>query len=270
MAVRVARAGETPAAVAGSREPVVFRGLAAAWPALSRWTAAYLGGLVGDRSVEVVVGDREGYAPVFRSMGLAEFFARWQASVEGAALYLKEFDLFAALPSLAGDCDFSPLERAGARAWRYGWVSQAGGRTNLHHDLLDNTLTQIAGEKVVTLMPPACAPDVYPSPKFDAFARLSLVDAFAPDLARFPRYRAALAQERRVELVPGDAVYIPRGWWHTARSLSPSISLAGFWASRWDVASTIWPEELRLFLHQRGLYKRGVCTCHAPADGMAS
>jgi len=258
----------SPAEVLGrAREPVVFRGLASAWPALSRWTPDYLARLAGDRTVEVVVGDRESYEPVFRTIPLHDFFHAWPTGdAEGSpSLYLKEFDLFGAFPQLQEDVDFAALERPSTKAWRYAWISQAGGRTNLHHDLLNNVLTQVVGRKLVTLIPPARSADVYPSDKFDCFARLSRVDAFNPDFDRFPRYRSALAAERQVTLEPGDAVYIPSGWWHTARSLTASISLAGFFARRIDYLTAVWPEEFRLALHNRGLYKRGKCTCHAAA-----
>ncbi|MCA9541633.1 MAG: cupin-like domain-containing protein [Myxococcales bacterium] len=253
------------------REPVVFRGVAAHWPALQRWVPERLAEMAGDRMVEVVVGDREGGAPVFESMPLRAFFTRWpEADESGApALYLKEFNLLDALPRLAEDVDFSPYERPGATCWHDAWVSQAGGRTNLRSDLLDNTLTQIVGRKRVTLISPAWSADVYPSPKFDPYARLSLVDAFAPDFARFPRYRTALTHELQVVLEPGDAVYIPRGWWHTAQSLSASISIAGFWETRWARATVMLLEDVRRALHRVGVYKRGHCTCH-PAAGQRS
>ena len=32
-----------------------------------------------------------------------------------------------------------------------------------------------------------------------------------------------------VELAPGDALLIPRGWWHYARSLSVSFSVSFWW-----------------------------------------
>lgn len=249
-----------------SREPALFKQLAAAWPALSRWTPEYLCGLAGDREVEVVVGDRESNNTLLRRMRLAHFFEQLLAATPGTPpLYLKEFDLFAEFPILLSDVDLRRLERPGVNAYRHAWISQTGARTGFHYDVCDNTLTQIRGRKIITLIPPSRSRDMYPSSKFDAYARLSQVDGFAPDHERFPRYARALTDAQEFELHPGDSLYIPRHWWHKALTLTPSISMAGFMTTRAQLWLVIKPEQFRVYLHQLGLYKKGSCTCHPAA-----
>lgn len=48
----------------------------------------------------------------------------------------------------------------------------------------------------------------------------------APDVARFPL--ALEAEYVDVVLGPGDSLYMPSGWWHYVRSLTPSNSV-NFW-----------------------------------------
>ena len=50
------------------------------------------------------------------------------------------------------------------------------------------------------------------------------IDPEAPDLAAYPNF--ANVQTREVVLGPGDAIFLPVGWWHHVRSLDVSISLA--------------------------------------------
>ena len=57
-----------------------------------------------------------------------------------------------------------------------------------------------------------------------ATAMYAAVDPEAPDLDAFPAFRDVLVQD--VVLGPGDALFIPVGWWHHVRALSASISLA--------------------------------------------
>jgi hypothetical protein len=60
---------------------------------------------------------------------------------------------------------------------------------------------------------------------------VSIVDFDAPDFERFPRFRDALAHARRVELEPGDALYIPSMWWHHVQGLEPFNILVNYWWS---------------------------------------
>ena len=50
------------------------------------------------------------------------------------------------------------------------------------------------------------------------------VDVRSPDPVRFPRF----ASTERVSLVvgPGEALFVPVGWWHSVEALEPSISLS--------------------------------------------
>jgi hypothetical protein len=58
---------------------------------------------------------------------------------------------------------------------------------------------------------------------------MSLVPLHAPDLARFPKFRTALAAALGAELAPGDALYIPPLWWHHVESLEPFNLLVNYW-----------------------------------------
>jgi hypothetical protein len=58
---------------------------------------------------------------------------------------------------------------------------------------------------------------------------ISLVDAFHPDLARYPRFAAAAASAQFAELEAGDAIFIPYMWWHAVRSLAPFNILINYW-----------------------------------------
>ena len=58
---------------------------------------------------------------------------------------------------------------------------------------------------------------------------ISLVDADAPDLERFPRFAEALDAAQSAELGPGDALYIPSLWWHAVASLDELGAMINFW-----------------------------------------
>ena len=49
------------------------------------------------------------------------------------------------------------------------------------------------------------------------------------DPARFPRLHLALEHAQQAELGPGDALFIPYGWWHHVESLTPFNVLVNYW-----------------------------------------
>src|ERR1700733_2736510 len=113
-------APSTPAQVVGRwREPVLFSGLAAEWKALKRWTPELLAGIADGRQVRLVVGDREGHAPVFETMPLKDFLSIWAAPQrpDRPAYYLKEYDLLTEFPALAADLDLSLLTFPRTQSW---------------------------------------------------------------------------------------------------------------------------------------------------------
>ena len=107
-----------------------------------------------------------------------------------------------------------------------------GGRTlsPLHRDPYDGLLVQLIGRKEVRLVPPG-AEGIYPCVRPQQ--NTSEVDAFAPDLERYPRFEARLSEGREASLEPGDALWVPKGWWHAVRATSAaSFSVSFWWPSR--------------------------------------
>jgi len=60
-----------------------------------------------------------------------------------------------------------------------------------------------------------------------------MVHVTAPDLDRFPRYSKALEVAQNAELLPGDAVFIPRDWFHHVEALERFNVLVNYW---WDAS----------------------------------
>jgi lysine-specific demethylase 8/hypoxia-inducible factor 1-alpha inhibitor (HIF hydroxylase) len=117
------------------------------------------------------------------------------------------------------------------------WIG-SGHTECLHYDVMDGTLIQLHGSKQVTLFPPSQTANLYPYP-FYAHLRhgLKLRSWFSrvypnrPDLQAFPKLRAALKHRHDVTLNPGEALYIPAGWWHEVTAIGEDMvcSVNRFW-----------------------------------------
>lgn len=100
-----------------------------------------------------------------------------------------------------------------------------------HYDLADNIACCVAGRRRFTLFPPEQLENLYVGPLdfTPAGPPVSLVDLRNPDYQQYPKFKKAMAVAQQAELAPGDAIFIPRLWWHHVESLDGLNLLVNFW-----------------------------------------
>ena len=212
--------------------PVVLRGLTGVDASFSRCTIDHLREAFPDvpvttarvRNGAVVMDDDRGL--VHEKSTFSTFLAALDAGDREHYLTTR----LAELP-LALRLDLAPPPYCADAPWQDAnlWIGAPGIVSGLHRDLADNLHVQISGRKRFLLVSPRQSACVYPNSLFDGVPNGSRVDLEQPDLERFPRMgRLAITV---AELEPGDAVYIPRGWWHQVRTLELSVSVNFWWAS---------------------------------------
>lgn len=107
------------------------------------------------------------------------------------------------------------------------WMTVQPGRTTLHYDAFHNILVVLYGRKTVTLYPPSDTAKLYPFPVHTKSVNHSQVDIVKPDLEKHERFPEASA--RRFEVMAGDALVIPEGWWHQVDSDEFTIAVNYWW-----------------------------------------
>jgi hypothetical protein len=222
--------------------PVVLEGAAADWPAMKRWSSPELRARCGGALV-TAYAVRDGHAVfdgrtglVVRRLPLAAFLDELEGVA--AARHRVRARLARELPTLEADVD-PRFARHGPPVELSLWMSAACTWTRLHFDVPHNVLAQVRGEKRVLLVAPSQRRAVYPRPPWAADAQFSRVDLRAPDYARFPRLRRL--RPLVTTLRPGDALFIPSGWWHYVEADEPTLSVGAFWApwTRWPLAAAV-------------------------------
>jgi len=244
--------------------PVVLTRQMEGWGAL-RWTPEGLKARVASVVMGLQEGNMEQEPTVLGEVGLHDYLDEIQRETEPGApkRYVAQFDLLETFPELARDIHFAGVFPPGRLLYTFGWIGPAGTVTGLHKDDSNNILAQLHGRKRVLLYAPRNERWIYPSRKYDYGARLSRVDAEAPDLDRYPLFRHAEREE--LVLNPGEMIFIPVCWWHQVRSLDVSISVSCFAQSYLEYLMTT-PESVRWLLHELGLLGvREGCTCHPAA-----
>jgi histone arginine demethylase JMJD6 len=104
------------------------------------------------------------------------------------------------------------------------FVGGPGGKfPYLHLDYyhLNAWITQLYGEKQFTVFPRGQEEMLYPRQDDPWRSELNI---FEPDFEKFPKYKNATPIHFVVG--PGETLFIPFGTWHTAYSLTPTISVA--------------------------------------------
>ncbi len=206
--------------------PVVIEGLAAKWPAVRQWTTKKLARKVG--SAEITYQGGRNSAPDFeiaktrhtRTMPFDAYIDMVTSADTGNDAYITAYNNVAntvALQPLMGD--FGPVpfldERIGSI-----WIGPKGTFTPLHHDLNNNLLVQLMGTKRLFLLPP----DETSKLANNDFVFSDVHDIMSDDkVAQYPEVLSARCYH--VDIHPGDALFMPVGWWHQVEALSFSAML---------------------------------------------
>ena len=210
--------------------PVLLADVAPDWPALTKWSPEYFASVMGDEAVEVM-GDRDA-DPDYerrvhahrRKIPLREYVERVASGAPSNDMYLVANNHLlesGAAASLWDDftIDQRYLEPGRAKGSAFLWFGPRGTFTPLHHDVLNILFVQVFGSKRVTLISPLESHCMS-----NHVGVHSDVDARAPDPVRFPRF--ASTEQISLTVGPGEALFIPVGWWHCVEALTTSISLS--------------------------------------------
>ncbi len=238
-----------PVDVLQSAEPVLMRGLVSHWPMVQAALRSdtdfcdYLRHFGGSTRVGLWRG-APGIAGRFfyntdfsgfnyqREIGLfGGLLDELLANVDNPqpqALYLGSTELDGSFPGLRHENDLHGLDRLDplVSLWLGNRI-----RVAAHFDVPDNIACVVSGRRRFTLFPPEQVGNLYIGPLdlTPAGQPISLVDVRNPDLARFPRFAQALEHAQTVDLMPGDALFIPSQWWHAVEALEPVSALVNFW-----------------------------------------
>jgi hypothetical protein len=211
--------------------PVVLTQMMKNWRARTAWTPEYLKQKLGHSEVEVQV-DRE-KDPLYernleqhrQKMNFGDYIDKVMAAGETNDFYMvannKNFDREGPMSTLLEDIEMFPA-LINAEDWRqkcFFWFGPKGTITPLHHDPMNVLLCQVKGRKKVWLISPEQTPFMY-----NFTGVFSEVDFTKPDLSRYPLYQHVKPLEFILE--PGQAVFIPVGWWHAVISQDVSISVS--------------------------------------------
>jgi hypothetical protein len=208
-----------------ANRPVVLTGLVDHWPALSKWTLDYLDQTVGDAVVELqgertsagdyeLAKDRHKRAAILRDVTAA--IRSVDASNDFYLTAYNDTGNKVALAKLWEDLGpVSILQGSGGRDGFF-WLGPKGTLTPFHHDLTNNLLIQVLGRKYVQMVP-----------SWEVGRMRNATHCFsAREPADWTSGDPNLPPRLECTIGPGDALFLPIGWWHHVEALDASISVS--------------------------------------------
>ena len=213
-------------------KPVILTDISKNWPASTKFSMNYFQENFGEREVNISGN----------SYKLSEFIDILRSSnKENPAPYPCILNI-RYFPELAPDISPRPSitqpNRTGNKLLptKYIWglntlddlevfLGGPGGKFPcLHYDLLGvhTFVNQLYGEKEFTLFPPEQQKYLYA--KEDLQFTSKIENHHDPDLKKYPLF--AKATPTTVKISAGETIFIPSGWYHTARSLTLTISVS--------------------------------------------
>jgi len=132
------------------------------------------------------------------------------------------------LPGFTHENAMPLVEGVGPRIW----VGHASN-VSCHYDAMENIACVVAGRRRFTLYPPELIGKLYVGPidRTMAGQPVSLAASSAPDAALYPQFEPLRDSAMIAELEPGDALFLPKLWWHQVEGTAPFNGLINYW---WD------------------------------------
>ncbi|GMR31141.1 hypothetical protein PMAYCL1PPCAC_01336, partial [Pristionchus mayeri] len=200
--------------------PLLVRGCVREWAACSKWSLPWFLQHHGQRTAPVEIGSKYTDDNWSQQLMTIEKFCEEALKAEpGRPLYLAQHRLLEQIPSLKEDIKVPWLCLAGTSAPddvdMNFWMGLADTVSPLHTDPRENLFCQVLGSKFVRLISPQYSDAV------GAFEEGILTNTSQLDAETLEGVECF-----DVEVHAGDALFIPSGWWHYVRALSPSISVS--------------------------------------------
>jgi hypothetical protein len=224
--------------------PVIITGDQSLCDAARTWSFDYLLSGQGDVEVPVEFASNQAHPELVehRHMKLNHYIGLLRSDLDARKhYYLAEIDLAAALPHNADDVppphflDTDDIFRT-VLFLGVDTFSQA----HYHPPPMEAVLMQVVGKKRVILWPANRFRDLSPHPWFSSLSHWTSlsIDPKARERCGVPFYsksgKKAIKTAIVCDLMPGQMLFIPQGWFHAVYGMGESVSVTYFFNSLWS------------------------------------
>ena len=206
--------------------PVVIEHLVDEWPAVKKWDFDYFKERVGDKTVPLYddrpVDYKDGFNEPHARMKMSEYIDLLQKEPTKYRIFL--YNILKEAPELQKDFDFPQVGLRLLKSLPMLFFGGEDSYTFMHYDIdLANILHfHFQGKKECILFPNEEKRHLYKVP-YSLITHES-IDFSNPDFDQWPALRHA--KGFRAELEHGNVLYMPEGYWHYMKYITPGFSMS--------------------------------------------
>ena len=208
------------------QKPVVIEQLIGDWPATDKWSLKYIKQVAGEKQVPLYddrpVSHEDGFNEAHAHMKMSDYIDLLKKEPTNYRIFL--YNLMKEVPSLKEDFKFPKIGLRLLKQIPMLFFGGSGSKVFMHHDIdLANILHfHFEGEKQCILFPPSETKNLYKVPH--SLITREDIDFDDPDYAQFPVLKKA--EGFITHLKHGETLYMPEGYWHYMKYLTPGFSMS--------------------------------------------
>jgi len=208
------------------QKPVVIERLTEDWPAYTKWSLEYIKDVAGDKTVALYddrpVTHKDGFNEAHAKMKMAEYIELLLSKPTSYRIFL--YNLMKEVPLLQNDFKWPNIGLRLVKQLPMLFFGGENSKVFIHYDIDYSNILHFHfhGKKQCILFAPDQTPFLYKVPH--ALISREDIDFDNPDLEKWP----ALKQAKGLicNLNHGEMLYMPEGYWHYMKYLTPGFSMS--------------------------------------------
>jgi hypothetical protein len=208
------------------QKPVVIQKLTQDWPAYEKWNLNYIKTIAGDKIVPLYddrpVSHKDGFNAAHASMKMADYIDLLQSKPTNYRIFL--YELMKEVPILQNDFKWPNIGLRLVKQLPMLFFGGENSKVFMHYDIDYSNILHFHfnGKKQCMLFAPDQTPYLYKVPH--ALITREDIDFDNPDFEKFPALKKA--QGLITTLNHGEMLYMPEGYWHYMKYLTPGFSMS--------------------------------------------
>ena len=208
------------------QKPVVVEQLTQDWPAFEKWNLEYMKQVAGDKIVPLYddrpVSHKDGFNEAHAKMKMSDYVDLLQAKPTNYRIFL--YNLMSEVPVLKDDFKWPNIGLRLVKQLPMLFFGGENSKVFMHYDIDYSNILHFHfhGKKRCVLFAPTETPYLYKVPH--ALISREDIDFDNPDFQKWPALQKAKGLV--TELNHGEMLYMPEGYWHYMKYVTPGFSMS--------------------------------------------